>query len=202
MILCTGMLVGFLIPIPPGAIAVVCTQRTLCKNRKSGFVSGLGASAANAISATIAVFFLGIVFPFIENNMEILKIICGVCIMILGISILTKNPVIQLRKKHTNKVNLWSDFLSIFLIAIVNPAFILTFMTFFAFFNVGEITYPQGVGLICGVFIGASLWWFIFTSGVNIFRNKFRVRYMLYLNKISGVVIIVLGLIVILSCFL
>ena len=199
LILCTGLLVGFLVPMPPGAIAVICIQRTLCKNRKSGFTSGLGAASANAVSATIAAFFLGIFLPFIEKNADILKVICGICIMILGISVFTKNPVIQMRKNSVRYQNLWSDFISVFIIAIINPAFILTFMAFFAFFNVSEITYLQGVGLIGGVYTGASLWWFLLTLGINTFRKEFRPRYMRYMNMASGALIVVLGLIVALS---
>ena len=197
LILGKGLLTGFLVALPPGAMAVVCIQRTLSKSSKSGFISGLGATTGNVISATIATFFLGIVLPFIEKNFDILKTIFGILIILLGISIFIKNPAKQIKKKNVDKKeNLWGDFLSVFLIALANPAFILTYMAFFAFFEINkeEVDHLKGIWLISGVFVGTMLWWLIFVTGINHLRGRFHIRYILYLNKIAGSVIIVLGI--------
>ncbi|MDR2038546.1 MAG: LysE family transporter [Bacteroidales bacterium] len=189
-----------MVAIPPGAIAVLCIQRTLSKSRKSGFISGLGAASANTLSATIAAFFLGIVLPFIEKNIELLKIILGICVIVLGVITFFKNPVMQIRQNKEKKETLRSDFVSVFLIAIVNPAFILTYMAFFALFGVdSDISYFSGSFILAGVFIGASMWWFTLTTCIAMLRNKFRPRYLLYLNRTAGILIVLLGLVAVLS---
>jgi threonine/homoserine/homoserine lactone efflux protein len=195
-----GIITGLMVAIPPGAIAVLCIQRTLSKSRKSGFISGLGAASANTLSATIAAFFLGIVLPFIEKNIELLKIILGICVIVLGVITFFKNPVMQIRQNKEKKETLRSDFVSVFLIAIVNPAFILTYMAFFALFGVdSDISYFSGSFILAGVFIGASMWWFTLTTCIAMLRNKFRPRYLLYLNRTAGILIVLLGLVAVLS---
>ena len=46
-----------------------------------------------------------------------------------------------------------------------------------------------------GVFVGAATWWYALSTGINIFRKKFRLRQLLMINRISGIIIIVIGLI-------
>ena len=55
--------------------------------------------------------------------------------------------------------------------------------------------------MILGVLCGASLWWFTLTFGVSFLRRKFRPRHLLWMNRISGSVIVVLGAAAILSIF-
>ena len=54
ILLLKGLLIGFLASIPMGPIGVLCIQRTLNKGRKSGFYSGLGAAAGDAVYSIIA----------------------------------------------------------------------------------------------------------------------------------------------------
>ena len=197
-----GILIGFVASIPLGPVGVICVQRTLCKTRHSGFVSGLGAATADTLFATVAAFFLSMVLAFVQKHIDILKVVGGIAVIIVGVNIFLKNPVVQIRRNRANKGNLWSDYLSVFLITLTNPAFILMFMALFASFGIsseGAVPYIQGTGLITGVFVGASLWWFVLTFGVSLLRKRFRPRHMLYLNRISGALIVALGAIAIIS---
>ena len=201
LILGKGLLTGFLVASPPGVMAVVCIQKTLSQSPKSGLISGLGATAGNTISATIATFFLGIALPFIERNFDILKIVSGVLLISLGISIFIKNPASQVRKSNIDKKEKhWRNFFSVFLIALANPAFILTYMAFFAFFEINKehIDHFEGAWLVGGVSAGTLLWWIVLVAGINRLRNRFHLRYILYLNKIAGIAVVVLGIIALL----
>ena len=197
-----GITIGFVASIPLGPVGVICIQRTLCKSRRSGFVSGLGAAAADMIFAIIAAFFLTMVLAFVQRYIDILKVVGGIAVIIVGVNIFLKNPVVQIRRNRANKGSLWSDFLSVFGITLTNPAFILMFIALFASFginNEGTLPYVQGAGLIGGVLLGASLWWFVLTLGISFLRKWFRPRHMLYLNRISGALIVGLGAIAIIS---
>jgi threonine/homoserine/homoserine lactone efflux protein len=90
-----GLLIGFIVSVPLGAIGLLCVQRTLNKGRKSGFFSGLGAASADTIYALIAGLGISIVISFIKEQDVYFRIIAGIIIITLGISIFLKNPVRQ-----------------------------------------------------------------------------------------------------------
>ena len=53
--------------------------------------------------------------------------------------------------------------------------------------------------VLLGFLLGATLWWVVVTSLINLFRKRFRPRHMLTINHVAGVVIGVLGLYTLLS---
>lgn len=198
-----GILIGLLASIPLGPIGVMCIQRTLSRNHRSGFVSGLGAACADTLFATLALFSLAFVLSFIENNILLVKAIGGICVIIVGVKIFLSNPVVQIRKNRAGKTNLWQDFISMFLITLANPPFILIFVALFAAFGITHegLGNEGGVLMLAGVLGGASLWWFSLTFVVDLVRRRFRPRHLLWINRISGAVIVALGASAILLMF-
>lgn len=198
-----GLFIGLVASIPLGPVGVLCVQRTLSKNHRSGFVSGLGAAAADSIFAAIAFFSLAFVLSFIQENMTLIKVVGGLCVMLVGVYIFQLNPVVQIRRNRAGRTNLWQDFISLFLVTLANPAFILIFIALFATFGFSEATLGMGKGLlmIAGVFCGAATWWFALTFVVNIFRKRFRPRHLLWINRISGALIVLLGAATVLLMF-
>ena len=196
-----GIIIGFLASIPVGPVAVLCIQRTISKNQRAGFFSGLGAATADTIFATVAFFSLALVMSFIEKNMLWIKILGGLAIAGVGANIFFKNPAVQIRRNRAGRSSLWQDYISVFLVTLANPAFILVFVALFATFglsveNIGQI---NSAAMLVGVFAGASAWWFLITFTVNLFRKRFRPRHMLWMNRISGAIIMALGVGAILS---
>jgi threonine/homoserine/homoserine lactone efflux protein len=200
LILGKGLLTGLLISIPPGVIMIISIRRTLSKGLKSGFVTSLGAAAGNTIAAIIAAFFLGIVLPFIEENFVLLKIVFGIIIITLGINILIKRTSTQFKNIKKRK-GVWNDFISVFVITLANPGFVLAFIAFFAYWGIKDdwIDFVQGFWLIGGVLIGSAAWWFSFNIVINKLRNKFKLKYIKYMNKGSAIAFILLGIIAIVS---
>ena len=198
-----GIIIGLVASIPLGPVGVLCIQRTLSKNHNSGFVSGMGAAVADTFYACIAFFSLSVVLSFIQNNMMLIKAIGGLCVIVVGVTIFFSNPVVQIRRNRAGKSNLWQDFLSVFLITIANPAFILIFIALFATFGLSNdaVGLFRGSFMIAGVFIGACTWWFTLSFVVGLFRKKFRPRHLLWINRISGMLVITLGTIALFSMF-
>ena len=54
-------------------------------------------------------------------------------------------------------------------------------------------------GPVWSVGAGAAGWWFLFTFVLNIYRKRFRPRYLLWMNRIAGILIILLGVTAIIS---
>lgn len=203
-LLLRGFIIGLLASIPLGPIGVLCIQRTLSKNHKSGFISGLGAATADTIFATVAFFSLAVVMGFIQSHITLVKVIGGMCVMVVGVKIFLSNPVVQIRRNRAGKTSLWQDYLSVFLLTLANPAFILVLITLFATFGISHDVMGEFNGgiIITGVFAGASAWWFLLTFLVSLFRKKFRPRHLLWMNRIAGAVIVGLGAAAVLTMFI
>lgn len=195
-----GILVGFLASIPLGPIGVICIQRTLSKTRTSGFFSGLGAATADTIFAMIAVFSLSFMTAFMENNKKWFTAIGGILILVIGFIIFYKRPKRPSQRKQT-KSSLATDYVSILFLTLSNPAYILIFLALFAAIGITSDGNVSGSNmlLIGGVLVGASCWWFTLTTAVNRLRDKFRIRHLWWINKITGGIIILFGILLILS---
>ncbi|MCD8073347.1 MAG: LysE family translocator, partial [Alistipes sp.] len=146
---------------------------------------------------------LTFVLSFIQENMTLIKVVGGLCVMLVGVYIFQLNPVVQIRRNRAGRTNIWQDFISLFFVTLANPAFILIFIALFATFGFSEATLGMGKGLlmIAGVFCGAGSWWFALTFVVNIFRKRFRPRHLLWINRISGALIVLLGAATVLLMF-
>ena len=85
-----GVMVGVASSITVGPVAVLCIQRTLSKNRRSGFVSGLGVACADTMMAIIAYFFYAMLQSQIEQYRQVLTLIGGIFVVVVGVTIFFK----------------------------------------------------------------------------------------------------------------
>ncbi len=207
-----GIGVGVAASITVGPVAVLCIQRTLSKNRRSGFVSGLGVACADTVMAMVALFFYSILRARIEEYDMLLRVGGGIFVVIVGVYIFLQNPVPQIRRNRAGKTSLWQDFVSIFGFTIAN--FIIVIPYIFAFCAVFKISgsnltqvggfdgFLRAAFTIGGFWAGAASWWTLLAFVISLFRRRFRPRHMLTINHVAGIVIGVLGIYSILSSFL
>jgi Putative threonine efflux protein len=196
MLLLKGIIVGLLASIPLGPIGVLCVQRTINKGRLSGFFSGMGAACADTVFATIAGFSLSFIMDFVEEWKIEFQIGGGILIFLLGLKIFMTNPISQMRKTRRQKNRLFEDFVSVFLLTVSNPMAIFLFVALFAYVNVVADggNFMSAGAVLGGVFFGASVWWFTLTSFVNMYRKRFRIRQLWWINKIAGGVVMLIGI--------
>jgi cytochrome c biogenesis protein CcdA len=90
------------------------------------------------------------------------------------------------------------------LLAFTSPITILVFAAVFAGLGVvSSGTYYFSVGLaVAGVFIGSALWWFMLCGAAGILHRKISYDKLTGLNKISGIIITVFGLVILLLVIL
>lgn len=203
-LLLKGILIGFMISVPLGPIGVLCVQRTLNKGRLSGFVSGLGAAGADTVFALLSGFGISIIIQFVEDQQIYFQIIGGAIILILGINIFYSNPIKQIRMQRLNRNKLSQDFFSVFLLTLSNPMAVFFFLAMFTGVNLasGTISYFNLFIVVAGVSMGAALWWFLLSTVVSLFRHRFRLRNIWWMNKIAGAIIFSLGIAAILSVWI
>lgn len=205
-----GICVGVAASITVGPVAVLCIQRTLSKNRRSGLVSGLGVACADTFMAMAAFFFYSMLQAQIEQYNTLLRVVCGICVVIFGVYIFSQNPVPQIRRNRAGKTSLWQDFASMFGLTIANFIMVIPYiLTFFAVFKIssGDISgegfggFLRAVFVIAGFLGGAMAWWTLLAFFINLFRRRFRPRHMLTINHVAGSIIGLLGIYTILSTF-
>lgn len=195
-----GILIGVTASLPLGPVGILCIQRTLSKDLRSGFVSGLGAASADMIYAAVAFFSLSFAQAFFAENATIIKLVGGLCISAIGIHIFMTNPEVQIRRNRSGKGSLWQDYLSMAGVAFANPTYILIYVTLFATFGLSnDIGRLQGAAMLIGVFAGCAGWWLLLTSLINMLRGRFTVKHLRWINRISGGLIAGLGIITLLS---
>ena len=209
-VLFRGLCVGVAASITVGPVAVLCIQRTLSKNRRSGIVSGLGVACADTFMAMAALFFYSMLQSHIEQYNTLLRVAGGIFVVIVGVYIFSQNPVPQIRRNRAGRSSLWQDFVSIFGLTIANFIMVIPYiLAFFAVFNIssGDVQgqgfsgFLRAVLVIAGFFGGAAAWWTFLAFFINLFRRRFRPRHMLTINHVAGAVIGILGLYTILSTF-
>ncbi len=199
-----GIIVGISVSAPLGPIGVLCIQRTLNKGYASGIVSGLGAASADVIYAIIAGFGITFISDFLIEQQDVIRIVGGTFLTIIGIRIYFSNPIKQIRAHRAQGNKFFSDYITTFFVTISNPITILAFGIIFSSFNMIDNNSEAGniTVLIISVFSGAILWWLILISIVSLFRKKIRLRNLFWINKITGVLIVLFALFVIISAFI
>lgn len=192
-----GFIVGLGASIPLGPTGIMCIQRTLSKGRNSGFITGLGASITDTLFASIAIMSLAYLQKFISYYENYVLLFGGFIVALLGLKIFLTNPVKQIRMPKGGKKH-FEDFFSAMIMTLTNPGGIFLIIGMFAFvgLDIDGLSSGKVVSLtLWGVFLGTSTWWFVLSTSINIFRNKFRLRQLLMINRISGIIIMALGLI-------
>ena len=190
-----GFIVGIGASIPLGPLGVMCVQKTLSKGRISGIVTGLGASITDTIFATFAIVSLALIQDFVNNNEISVLFFGGLAVIVIGLKIFLTNPVKQIRRSKGGK-KLLEDFISAIIMTITNPGAVFLILGLFAFVGLNVDSSSSGdviFAALLGVFLGANAWWIILSTSINIFRNKFRLKQLLMINRVAGIVIMVLG---------
>ena len=196
-----GLLLGLSVSIPLGPIGIVCLHRTLSRGRLSGLVSGLGAATADTFFAAVAGFSLSVFLNFFQQQKFYLTLGGGLVLIVLGAFLFFSNTIKQARQEQKSN-KLISDFVSVFFLTISNPLTIIFFTAILSGLNILEDgSFDKTAIVITGIFFGSLSWWFTLTTLVNLFRRKFRLRRLWYLNKITAVLIILFGLFAMISAF-
>ena len=164
----------------------------------------MGAACADLFYASVAAFGLGFVINIIKAHELFLQIVGGIFLMFVGLRIYFDNPLKQIKgKNRVTKTGLLGDFLSLFFLTVSNPVAIVVFMAVFAGTSVfgDEPSMAKELMVLGGVLCGATLWWYSLSTLVNIFRKRFRLRVLVRINKIAGILVVTLGFLVLLAAY-
>lgn len=196
-----GFTIGIAIAAPVGPIGVLCIQRTLARGAFHGLVSGLGAATADALYGCVAAFGLTAVSDLLLVHQSWYRIIGGAFLCYLGIKAFFARPDLQ-RTAERPLVPLQA-YGSTFFLTLTNPMTILAFAAIFSGVGlIDEALHSASASLmVLGVFLGSGSWWGFLSSFTNVFRGKCTPQKLVWINKISGVLIFSFGVLACLSLF-
>lgn len=203
-LLIKGFLTGLLVSAPLGPVGVMCIQRTLNRGIKSGVRAGFAAATADMVYAIIAVLGLGFIINFIKQEQHWIQLVGSLLILVFAIKIFYTDPALEVRKSRLKKNKPFEEFISIFFVTLSNPGVFFGFLAVFAWLNIvsEEASITSAIVLVGAIFIGAMTWWYSLCAIINKFRQKIRLKNIWWLNKIMGIVVFVLGLVVLAGLFI
>jgi len=200
--LLSGVIIGLSIAAPVGPIGVLCIRRTLAKGWRAGLVSGLGAATADAFYGGIAAFGLAFVSDFLVQQQVWLRVIGGVFLVFLGVRTILAKP--NEKSQEDKKLGLAGAYGSTLLLTLTNPVTIISFVAVFASLGLGNTAgdYGSATLLVLSVFAGSATWWLVLSGSVSMLRRKVTQRVMMWINRISGTIIMGFGIVAVVSLFL
>lgn len=200
-----GIIIGLSISVPLGPLGMLCIQRTLNRGQKYGIVTGVGATFSDLIYSVVTMFFLSFVIDFIEERQVVIQAIGSIIILFFGYWIYQSHPSAQpLPHEKKTEHSLLSDFFTSMALTLSNPLILFVLIALFSQFEFlkQEMTlFEHGFALL-SILVGALLWWITITSLVSRFRNRFNIRGLKIINRLTGGVIMLIGVIGTLITFL
>lgn len=201
-LLLKGLAIGFAVAAPVGPIGILCIRRTLVGGHMAGFVSGLGAAAADALYGLIAALGLTLVGEFLIDHVRGLTLSGGLFLLYLGVAEWRSRPPDLAVAPASNPIGLAGDFTSTLFLTLANPMTILSFIAIFTGLGVAgpggavgedEPDTARLATLVAGVFVGSAGWWLTLSSGVVLVRRHLNTGALVWMNRIAGSLIIGFG---------
>jgi threonine/homoserine/homoserine lactone efflux protein len=157
-------------------------------------IIGFGAATADSLYGSIAVFGLTFISDVIASQHFWVSLVGGGLLLFLGIRTFRakrKDPIIPFDKK-----GLLGSYISAFLLALTNPVTIFAFVAVFAAFGLGHrLDIVSACTLVLGVFTGSFLWFLTLGYVATLFRKKLDSGGLRWVNRISGALIILSGVV-------
>ncbi|MBO8482522.1 MAG: LysE family transporter [Bacteroidetes bacterium] len=191
-----AFLIGICASAPVGPIAILVIQISLSKGHKAGFVTGLGACLVDTVFSIIAIFALALAQRIIEEHRVVILLAGGLIVTVVGWRMAVSNPFRKVKAgPETRSISL-KDFFQALAMGFSNPGAIFVIFALFAFFGLGNSS-PHDwkvAPIIIAVSAGAAFYWFCITALLDHFRKRFRLQTILWVNRITGAIIVIIGL--------
>ena len=188
--------IGIFLSAPMGPIGILCVQRTLNKGRHSGFFTGVGAAASDLFYCLLVGLGISLVTDFIADHVNVLQIVGSIILIIYALYMIFHNPVSQIKENIDQRDDYLRDMLTGFLFTLSNPLIMFLIIPLFARFGFPLPEYKFYHIILGYAFIvaGALLWWSVITFFVDKVRTHFNIRSMWLINRIIGIIILVLSI--------
>jgi len=188
-----GLIVGFTVAAAVGPISILVLRRTLAHGQVYGLASGTGVALADASYGGIAAFGLTAITAVLVGARQALALVGGLFLVYLAIRTMLAKPATE-EAAVRDRPGLFGAFASIYGLTMTNPMTILSFAGIFAALGLTGRSAGEAALLTLGVFLGSGAWWVGLTFAVSRLRSRLTPTVLLWVNRISGAVLLVFGL--------
>jgi threonine/homoserine/homoserine lactone efflux protein len=190
---------GRVVAVPVGPLGLLWITRALAQGPTYGLFSGLGVATADALAAGIAALGITLISGYLSEYHLALRLVSGAFLCYFGYRISTTEPVAHVPIKNINSIV--GAYATTFFLTFSNPMTILSFVAIYAGWHVPSLGghYIAAATLTAGVFTGSALWWIALFIALTTFHQRFNLRFLFWVHRVSGAIIAVFGIIVLLS---
>ena len=160
------------------------------RGQAAGLAFGAGVAIADATYAAIAAFGITTISTLLLSASGWIKFFGSLILIYIGIRIARSGPDAPAHAAVDGSG--WQVFATAYLLTLTNPPTILYFAGIFA--SLASLSsLPQAVVFSAGVLLGSMLWWLLLTTLVVRAAGFLKRPIMLWINRLSGVVLAGLG---------
>lgn len=182
-----GFWIGLAIAAPVGPIGLLCMQRTLEYGRRYGIISGLGAATADFLYGLLALSGLSLIHLLLAQT-DSLRLIGSLFLCYFGWQIFRSKMSRPLQSPATSLPVAYG---STFLLTLMNPMTILSFLAILARF---QETVTSPVGLLIGIFLGSAAWWLFLSQLMHLLKKQLSPTFSRTIQYLSALLLISFGL--------
>lgn len=182
-----GFWIGLAIAAPVGPIGLLCMQRTLEYGRLYGIISGLGAATADFLYGLLALSGLSLIHLLLAQT-DSLRLIGSLFLCYFGWQMFRSKMSRPLQSPATSLPVAYG---STFLLTLMNPMTILSFLAILARF---QETVTSPVGLLIGIFLGSAAWWLFLSQLMHLLKKQLSPTFSRTIQYLSALLLISFGL--------
>ena len=190
----------FIFGISPGPGTLAALSVSTSQGLKSGLILGAGEAVGDVVYLSLAILSLGYLSSYLEPIMYIVRWIGAGYLVYLGVSQFRLKSL-DLEAQGKKKVSTIKQFFLGFLIGGTNPKVILFYLSFIPLFmDLSKLTLWSGLEVLdtvyCSVFLSLVV---VCSAGNQIKLWVSKPEYAQRLNKITGSIMVLVGILLVLS---
>ncbi|NLH80518.1 MAG: LysE family transporter [Phyllobacteriaceae bacterium] len=185
--------IGMAVAAPVGPMSLLCMRRSLTRGWRWGFATGAGIAVGDGIYAAVAALGLAGVSAFVLAWEKQLHLAAGLFLIWLGLrTFFTKDEDRVAEERAVG--SLGAAFLGSVALTLTNPPTIVMFAAVFTALAPTSGFDPMvALATVGGVFTGSLVWWIGVVAVVSGLRHALGHRVRLWIDRVAGVTLAVLG---------
>jgi threonine/homoserine/homoserine lactone efflux protein len=185
--------IGLAVAAPVGPMSLLCMRRTLTRGWRWGLATGAGIAVGDGIYAAVAALGLAGVSAFVLAWEKQLHLAAGLFLIWLGLRTFFTRDEGRVAEEGA-VASVGASFLGSVALTLTNPPTIVMFAAVFtALAPTSGFDPLVAAATVGGVFTGSLLWWIGVVAAVSGLRHALGRTVRLWIDRIAGVVLAVLG---------
>ncbi len=187
-----GIIIGFLMAVPIGAVGILCIRRTLANGLRQGYITGLAGATGELVYCVVSAGGIMLIADFITDHQYEIRLVGGVVLLFMGVL------VFRARRARTAEepslLEVTRTYFSTLVVALTNPLVLFAYGAIMASIGAAKLDFFSLSLLIAGMVAGSLLWFILLSNLVHRFRASMNIEKLSIVNRVAGVLLILIGL--------